>query len=264
MSFNKTQSNSKLKYNGALKYLALFVMLIASMFTFVACDLFKDAGGGIVSNFDADGKLRVYSPVVDYYANGYSSALLPESPGANIIDDTSGSFVWELQYYFTGEEPDANNDQNYLLMNLYKDAEMTNLVTQEEMSGVFMGSKPHTSGNAFYIKEGSNGSVTRLYTGADFLLQNDFADKITFPSFEVVVDGKYYTFKIEIDKSKLERKTISEPNTTDGQTINKAEFDSFTKNPFKDRSYDYDSNEWKNATADDDGYGQLFKFSYRL
>lgn len=86
----KNKSQSKLKK--ALSLLTMCLMMVVSLFTFAACKLTNDGGNEQTAIFDADGKLRIEAPHVDF--NPYSVS------GSNhIIDDKSGSFTWNLSYY---------------------------------------------------------------------------------------------------------------------------------------------------------------------
>ena len=215
-------STSSKKFKPFLSFLLILFVGILSMFTFSACKLTNDPGN-TESSFDSSGRLKLATPFVDF--NKYSN----DASGKMVIDDNSGSFTWTLEYYYSGADKtklkDIGYDQIYLLSNFYTDKEYTTV----ENTGLRPDYYDATE-NCFY--NGSN----RLYAKVLDLSK----ENISFPSYEIIVDGKYYTFKIELNINALGQMTfdeIAEVYSSGGKV----------KNIFKDNSSDH----------------KLFKFQYR-
>lgn len=239
---NKEVNNVKKKT--LRKYLSLFLLLMVSLLTFSACSLFGN-NDGTNSSFDANGDLRIPSPIVTF--NPYSV-----TDAGNVIDENSGSFTWELMYYLssgTDEQlKDANYDQMYYLANFYVDAnfeEVYRYYQYTDKKPIYSSSRAeileyfgltgtsvvaNISGAHFYgvFQESGATVIRRVYTAAEYVIQNKAA--ISFPDYEVVVDGKYYTFRVTL-------------NNLNNLVVNPGEY-----NPFSD------------GTGED---ASLFKFEYR-
>lgn len=221
----------------------MFFVSICTLVTFTACKL-TDSDSTSGANFDASGNLKLVSPYVEF--NKYSEG--------EVIDENSGSFTWKLQYYYSGSNKDylknINFDQDYLFANFFKDSEFKEIINLKPTKGASVGSN-------YFINGTDLNSSDKLYSPVFEIDGNN----ISFPSFEVVVDGNYYTFKVSLNKSYLERMTNQEISNNmfyDGTTT-------LLKNIFKDKSYDYENKKWKDNDNDGkaDEYGSLFTFEYR-
>ena len=190
---NKEVNNVKKKT--LRKYLSLFLLLMVSLLTFSACSLF-DNNDGTNSSFDANGDLRIPSPIVTF--NPYSV-----TDAGNVIDENSGSFTWELMYYLssgTDEQlKDANYDQMYYLANFYVDAnfeEVYRYYQYTDKKPIYSSSRAeileyfgltgtsvvtNISGAHFYgvFQESGATVIRRVYTAAEYVIQNKAA--ISFP-----------------------------------------------------------------------------------
>ncbi len=237
-----TVSKSK-RSKSILSFLLMFFVSLCTLVTFTACKLTNsDPDQG--ANFDASGNLKLVSPYVEFN----------KSSDGNVIDENSGSFTWKLQYYYSGSNEDylknINFDQDYLFANFFSDADFENVYTGN------IPTKRATPGSNYFVngKDGETGD--KLYSPVFYIDK----DNISFPSYEVVVDGNYYTFKVCVNKDYLERMTnqeISDNIIYDGTTTR-------LKNIFKDLSWvdtngDGKADSWK----DDADYGSLFTFEYR-
>ena len=109
---NNPASSTK-KSKSFICFLFMLFVGIASMLTFSACK-FTNNSSNQEANFDANGRLKVLTPVVDFIASSNG-----------VIDDNSGSFSWPLQYYYSGTDSDKlkdiGYDQEYLFSNFYSD-----------------------------------------------------------------------------------------------------------------------------------------------
>lgn len=234
-----TVSKSK-RSKSILSFLLMFFVSLCTLVTFTACKLTNsDPDQG--ANFDASGNLKLVSPYVEF--NKYSG-------DEKVIDENSGSFTWKLQYYYSGSNEDylknINFDQDYLFANFFSDADFENIYTGN------IPAKGATPGDNYFV----NGP-DKLYSPVFYINK----DNISFPSYEVVVDGNYYTFKVCVNKNYLERMSNQEIS-------NKIIYDGTTtrlKNIFTDKTYDYDNKKWKdnNGDGEADDYGSLFTFEYR-
>lgn len=213
-------SSSTKKSKSFMCFVFMLFVGIVSMLTFSACQ-FTNSGSSQESNFDASGRLKVLTPVIDFNSNT-----------GGRIDENSGSFSWAIEYYYSGSSADKlkdiGYDQGYLFSNFYSDA------SYEQIDPV---NKPN-SWNGTCWKNGPD------YLYAKCLELN--ASNISFPSFEVVVDGKYFTFQVSVNKAFLGQYT--------GQEIADM-FNSISEtNPYSvKRNLFYDKSDGKS----------LFTFKYR-
>lgn len=216
-------SSSSKKIKSLLSFMLILFVGILSMFTFSACKLTNDSGN-TDSSFDSSGRLKLTTPFVDF--NKYSF----DSNGNKVIDDNSGSFTWTIEYYYSGTNKDKVKDigfdQIYLLSNFYTDKDYTTI----ENTGLRPTSYDSTK-NCFY-----NGDSTALYAKVLDLNKSN----ISFPSYEVIVDGKYYTFRLTLNDSALKQMSFNE-------IVNVYNSGKKIKNIFSDVSTDH----------------SLFSFEYR-
>jgi len=112
----RVKTKERSKKLGIFNLAVICIMAIVSVLTFGACSLFERESE-VMSDFDANGKLRLTAPVVT--VNKYS---IDSSSGDKIIDDKSGSFTWDMLYYADYNESyveSAEYDQLYLHSNFY-------------------------------------------------------------------------------------------------------------------------------------------------
>ena len=256
MSLVKSKKIANKKSSKSLaRFILMLLISFVSILTFSACDWTNDPDTP-ESNFDKDGNLRIQAPYIHFN---------PETKSAyddtSIIDDVSGSFTWELAYFVNDGTKDVNYDQTYYLENYYTDSKYENIYNYYDHSN---GIKPkyfstsadavehfgisnvEGSGSGFYAIDQSDPIGTKLikvYTPAEKIINGN--KSISFPSFEVVVDGKYYTFKVTLHPYYLGKKIYEET-------------------PFVDNSFDYDKREFKEIDAEGNPVKSLFSFSYRV
>jgi len=242
---NSIKAQSKKSVQTIFCVLFIIFACLASLFTFSACK-WSNKGDG-TNDFDSDGNLRVTTPYVTY--SPYSLI-----GGEKIIDDNSGSFTWDLTYYFKNAE-DIGFDQVYLNTTYYSDSDYKTAFNYLQNS-LSAGKKPVYVNSAidavkaFYSNvEATQDSLVYTYKsdsgktyqarfkekfstgwyipvassssdyGAEFMRLYAKSDKITlaqnpqaqiaFPDYEVVVDGKYFTFKVEVKASALKMRALS-------------------------------------------------------
>ncbi len=183
---NNPASSTK-KSKSFICFLFMLFVGIASILTFSACK-FTNNSSNKESNFDANGRLKVLTPVVDFIASSNG-----------VIDDNSGSFSWPLQYYYSGTSSDKlkdiGYDQEYLFSNFYSDRAYENVL----ISTI----KPDTWDAKRKCWE--NGPDVLYAKSIDLDKYN-----ISYPSFEVVVDGKYFTFQVSVNRTYLRQYTNEE------------------------------------------------------
>ena len=87
------------------------IVSIVSIFTFAACSLTNKTTSS-TAMVDADGRLRLSIPFI--YHNTYSEG--------RVIDDNSGSFTWELEYYYAGNKvkyPNIKDNPYQVTLDMY-------------------------------------------------------------------------------------------------------------------------------------------------
>lgn len=239
----KTVSVSK-KSKSFISFLFLMFVGIFTMFTFSACKLTNSGGSGGNATFDSSGNLKLVTPFVEF--NKYSTT----SDGTEVVDENSGSFSWTLQYYYSGDNEsylkNIDFDQDYLFANFFTDTNFDTVQKATTEIAPLPSNDTYTEdGNDKYFKNNN----TKYYSPALYVETKD----ISYPSFEVVVDGNYFTFKVVVNKDYLEKISNDEIAATVGDR------ETQLKNIFIDTSYNYETKTWK----DDAEYGSLFKFYYR-
>lgn len=236
------------KSKSFISFLFLMFVGIFTMFTFSACKLTNSNSSGNAS-FDSSGNLKIVTPIVDF--NKYST--VNKIAGGNtvqekVVDEKSGSFSWVLQYYYSGDNKDylknIDFDQDYLFANFFKDSSFTDVQTG-------------LPSNNSLIVEGSNkyftNSTDKYYSPA---LMIDVSD-ISYPSFEVVVDGNYFTFQVCVNTSFLQKVSDDKIAEVVGDRSTQL------KNIFVDKSYNYEDKRFEDQNGNEIEYGSLFTFKYR-
>lgn len=232
---------TKQKTKSIFYFILILLTSFFTLFAFSACKLTNDETGGDAS-FDASGRLRIVAPYVEF--NKYSSVYnAVKGTTELLVDDNSGSLSWVLQYYYTGKS-DINYDQEYAFANWYTSSDCSS----DNISPIKPEDGGYTSG---YFYNGED----RLYTPAQFV----DVGSIAYPSYEVIVDGKYYTFQVSVNKNLLSRLSNDQISNLlfSGENGTK---DRSLANIFRDESYDYENNTW---VDDDAEVGSLFTFKYR-
>jgi len=240
---NASKKNKKSFFN----FFVLCILTLVSVLTFTACKLVSDKESSNAVT-DADGNVRLIAPAVNFHA--YSL----DDSNKKIVDENSGSFTWELAYYATNPgDAGLDNDQAAYFSSFYTDAGLTQFYNSGKYGGVRptrarsqaeleryfidLGIPVDCSGftSAGYYglykqTETSSYTVIQLYAPNSL---NGSVDKgaISYPSYEVVVDGRFYTFKVEVNGLS---------SNTNSETI--------SANPFEDSTTDH----------------SLFTFSYRV
>ncbi len=227
MNFTKSKRISKNK-KSLVTIFATLLVTILSMLTFTACS-FTNNGGGSNSEFDANGKLRIASPVVEF--NPYS--LYGSS---KVIDDNSGSFTWPLYYYLSSGDDNqlksGSYDQDVFNYNFYLDEAHTVVYRyalnanakkplythSKEQILEYFGVSSATDTNNYFDESGFRSSkayfavdtsnplenkIIRVYSPSEKILSKAELGNFRFPDYEVVVDGRYYTFRVELNSDYL-------------------------------------------------------------
>ena len=183
---NNPASSTK-KSKSFICFLFMLFVGIASILTFSACK-FSNNSSNQESNFDANGRLKVLTPVVDFIASSNG-----------VIDDNSGSFSWPLQYYYSGTSSDKlkdiGYDQEYLFSNFYSDPTYETVLISTIKPDTWDAKR----------KCWKNGPDVLYAKSIDLDKYN-----ISYPSFEVVVDGKYFTFQVSVNRTYLRQYTNEE------------------------------------------------------
>ena len=113
VNFSSKKSN---KFNGIIKYLTMFVMVILCVFTFAGCELYSnpatDSDGADFEN----GLPRLTNVDLSYNTYFYDSSSNEESAKGNQVTDTTGIFSFELLYYANAN---SGKDSTYDQSNYY-------------------------------------------------------------------------------------------------------------------------------------------------
>ena len=162
MSLSKSnQKSSNKKSVNVWRFFVLLLVCFASVLTFSACKLVNN--NSTSSSFDKDGNLRLTSPVVTFHKYSQFTDASGNFTDEKLIDENSGSFTWELSYYYDADTDDINYDQSYYLANFYEDSSLTKIYNYYAHSN---GTKPiHCESGA----EAQNYFASLGYTSATLL-----------------------------------------------------------------------------------------------
>lgn len=208
MSYSNTNKKSKKTF---FNFLVLCMVTLFSVLTFTACKLVNNKTSSN-SSTDINGNLRLIAPVVNFHAFSLNES------NEKIIDENSGSFTWELSYYDPLNNENYNSDQASFNSVFYIDEAREKYYNSGKYGGIkpFYGS--YADAVAYFAQYGVNVSGTdsstddffyglyqetptsdleiiKLYTPSG-TTSSGTPTSPTYPNFEVVVDGKFYTFKV--------------------------------------------------------------------
>ncbi len=229
--------------------LSVVFMAVLGLFTFAACKL-TSGSSTINPSYDADGHLRLYAPSLEYYPYDREAYLTSE---AKNISSDSGSFYWPLQYYYASADS-MEEDQIGYLKNFFLDSRFNEpyvrgskkmpiyATSRSEVIDYFYGDSAPANvtwdcvfdgRGHFYADTSSSGEnkISTVYSKSEYVLNGR---SVSFPDYEVVIDGKYYTFRVVLNE-----------------------------NPRVDYDIDRASNPFVDQTAVENEDGRLFSFYYR-
>lgn len=216
------------------------------------------------SDLDSSYLIREGSSFYNYYNNMaggvkpvYTSSLVTLKDSLKIFE------TYTLQY-----RDNLSNDDYYAFTT---DASFTNIVAipksvynlsshtlTECWYGYDMDSVQFTNGGITYS---SDFKIVPLYTPSNYLLSNSFGvdeetgenlsvfDVIDFPDFEVVVDGKFYTFDVIVNKEYLDINKNSQYNMFKDKSV-EGEKNLFTFKYRTGKSSGAGASEWMDCSED--------------
>ena len=178
-----------------IKMLCFFAVLISCCFGMVACDFSQSSEGNAA--FDESGNRRLIAPNVTF-----NSPYL----GTEIDESITGSLSWNFSYYAKKTKSVYTDDQ-YLGTNFYYSEssiallEKASLSTEEQRrlkDDAYTGEKSaiYFNGTNWCINKAdgsADGSVATLYRAV--------STNITFPDYEIVVDGSPIRVTSHIDET---------------------------------------------------------------
>lgn len=174
-----------------IKMLCFFAVLISCCFGMVACDFSQSSEGNAA--FDESGNRRLIAPNVTF-----NSPYL----GTEIDESITGSISWNFSYYAKNTKSVYKDDQ-YLGTNFYYSESSIALLEKESLSteeqrrlkdDAYTGEKSaiYFNGTNWCINK-ADGSVATLYRAV--------STNITFPDYEIVVDGSPIRVTSHIDET---------------------------------------------------------------
>lgn len=285
---NTTKTKQKSKFKSILSLAIVFCLSILTMLTFTACKWKNDDSDSGLSTVDANGNLRITSPYVEFnpYSLVNGNKVIDDNSGSftwELMYYLSSGNNLKLkdigfdQVYLLSNFYYDNKYENNFVYSDYSDIVPVYAHSGADVLKHFAGED-----NSFSLVSGSN-TLYRNNDGKTYEFETQFIpgwyalinasasdqeagkigtfkhvysksdevniDNISFPDFEVIVDGKYYTFQTIVNKDYLKMKNSISLKYADNK---------LTKNLFEDISTDHNLFTFKYRTGKSDKGGSKF------